>query len=91
MRENRLWCRDKFEAVASSRALVACFDAWPHADPKSLIEPMSALLRTSILLLTLLDRTSSTGYCNDKSISCAAWAKDGECAGEFALNSTLVL
>ena len=44
---------------------------------------MSALLRTSILLLTLLDRTSSTGYCNDKSISCAAWAKDGECAGAF--------
>ena len=52
---------------------------------------MSALLRTSILLLTLLERTSSTGYCNDKSISCAAWAKDGECAGAFALNSTLVL
>ena len=24
------------------------------------------------------------GYCNDKSVSCGAWAKDGECTGKNA-------
>jgi hypothetical protein len=43
------------------------------------------LLRVTVALCSLAARASgSDGYCNDKSTSCAAWAKDGECSGKNA-------
>ena len=34
-----------------------------------------------VFMLALAALVGGIGYCNDKSTSCAAWAKDGECSG----------
>jgi hypothetical protein len=38
----------------------------------------------ALLVLFCAARARAVGYCNDKSTSCAGWAKTGECAGKNA-------
>ena len=50
----------------------------PHAVPM-------AMMKLPMFLLSIgSGSVVATGYCNDRSASCAAWAKDGECGGANA-------
>lgn len=35
-----------------------------------------------LVLATTLGGAAALGFCNDKDLSCASWAKNGECEGE---------
>ena len=43
---------------------------------------MSQLYRAALLSLAFGSVSATIGFCNDKDLSCASWAKHGECEGE---------
>lgn len=46
--------------------------------------PISGVAARLVALAALFIGVASEGFCNDKSTSCAYWAKNGECQGENA-------